>query len=152
MSFDVGQTPQAPSTVRTVYSGSMHTVGKCLWVFLACLPVHTAAAHHSWTTDYDQSRIVRLEGEVRAFEFRNPHSFVYVDVEGPTGRLTWTVELHSDTVLTRMGFNPETFRIGDRVTINAWSNRNPDERVVYGIGVRTGDGAALGDSPPEPTR
>ena len=127
----------------------MQTLGRLLPMLLAFLSMPTAGAHHSWTTDYDQSRIVRLEGEVRRFEFKNPHSFVYVDVEGPEGRRTWAVELHSDTVLTRMGFSPDTFRIGDRITVNAWSNRQLDERVVYGIGVLTGDGIPLGESPPE---
>ncbi len=118
-------------------------------MFLAVFPAHWAEAHHSWTTDYDQSRIIRLEGQVRSFEFKNPHSFLYVDVEGPEGRVTWTVELHSDTVLTRMGFSRDTFGVGDPITINAWSNRRSEERVVYGIGVRTGDGVPLGESPPE---
>jgi hypothetical protein len=129
----------------------MHAFGRCL-VFVACFAAHPARAHHSWTTDYDRSQIVRLEGEVRSFEFKNPHSFLHLDVEGVDGvRITWSIELHSDTVLTRMGFARDTFRVGDRVTVNAWSNRKPGERMVYGIGVLTRDGVPLGESPPERT-
>ena len=125
-------------------------VCRLLPMLFALLPGYRAEAHHSWTTDYDQSQILRLEGEVRSVEFKNPHSFVHVDVEGREGRVTWSVELHSDTVLTRMGFTRDTFRVGGVVTINAWSNRDPRVRVVYGIGVLTDEGVSLGESPPEP--
>jgi len=106
-------------------------------------------AHHSFATHYDASRSMELSGVVAKFDFRSPHSFIFVDVENDDGDVTrWEVELHSVPVLTRMGFSPTTFRPGDRVTVNAWPNRSENNPLVFGIGVITQDGVALGEFPP----
>jgi hypothetical protein len=106
-------------------------------------------AHHSFATHYDASRSMELSGVVTSFDFRSPHSFIFVDVENENGDVTsWEVELHSVPVLTRMGFSATTFEPGDRITVNAWPNRSESNPLVFGIGVITQDGLALGEFPP----
>jgi len=108
-----------------------------------------AQAHHSFATHYDASRSMQLTGVVAKFDFRSPHSFIFVDAENDSGELTrWEVELHSVPVLTRMGYSAGTFKPGDRITVNAWPNRSPDNPLVFGIGVITQDGIPLGEFPP----
>lgn len=123
-----------------------------LWIFgfgLMLAASNVAYSHHSFTTHYDPARSTELSGTVADFDFRSPHSFIFVDVEDESGGVTrWEVELHSVPVLTRMGFSADTFKPGDRITVNAWPNRSPDNPLVFGIGVVTGDGTALGEFPP----
>lgn len=47
-----------------------------------------------------------------------------------------------------MGFSKDTFKPGDRITVNAWPNRSPTNPLVFGIGVITADGRSLGEFPP----
>lgn len=111
--------------------------------------VEAAQAHHSFATHYDARRSMQLSGVVAKYDFRSPHSFVFVDVRNDAGTVTrFEVELHSVPVLTRMGFTPDTFKPGDRITVNAWPNRSPTNPLVFGIGVITADGVALGEFPP----
>ena len=108
-----------------------------------------AQAHHSFATHYDASRSMQLSGVVAKYDFRSPHSFIFVDVASDAGDVTrFEVELHSVPVLTRMGFSRDTFKPGDRITVNAWPNRSPTNPLVFGIGVTTADGVALGEFPP----
>lgn len=109
----------------------------------------TAQAHHSFATHYDASRSTQLTGVVADFDFRSPHYFISMDVTDERGGVTrYEVELHSVPVLTRMGYGPKTFEPGDRITVNAWPNRSPDNPLVFGIGVITSEGVALGEFPP----
>lgn len=115
----------------------------------ALFAMRLASAHHSFVTHYDPSRSMELEGVVAEFSFRSPHSFIFVDTTDSNGEVTnWEIELHSVPVLSRMGFRPDTFKPGDRITVNAWPNRSPDNPLVFGIGVITADGTPLGESPP----
>ena len=47
-------------------------------------------AHHSFSAEYDSSQKVEIQGVVTEFVWRNPHSFMKVDVadkDGTTSRL-----------------------------------------------------------------
>jgi len=108
-----------------------------------------AEAHHSFATHYDASKSTQLTGIVTKFDFRSPHSFIFIDVPNEEGGVTpYEVELHSVPVLTRMGFSASTFEAGDRIVVNAWPNRSPTNPLVFGIGVITADGVSLGEFPP----
>lgn len=108
-----------------------------------------AHAHHSFATHYDASKAEQITGVVTRWDFRSPHSFIYMDVAAPDGGVTpYEVELHSVPVLTRMGYSASVFKPGDRITVNAWPNRSPTNPLVFGIGVITADGVSLGQFPP----
>jgi hypothetical protein len=42
--------------------------------------VSLASAHHSFTAAYDNTHREEVEGVVKEFVWRNPHSFVRIDV------------------------------------------------------------------------
>ena len=115
----------------------------------SCALVGAAHAHHSFATHYDASKSTQLTGVVTKWDFRSPHSFIFMNVPKDGGGATpYEVELHSLPVLTRMGFSASTFKPGDRITVNAWPNRSPTNALVFGIGVITAGGVSLGEFPP----
>jgi hypothetical protein len=108
-----------------------------------------AQAHHSFATHYDASKSTQINGVVTRWDFRSPHSFIFMNVPKDGGGVTpYEVELHSLPVLTRMGYSASTFKPGDRITVNAWPNRSPTNPLVFGIGVITAGGVSLGEFPP----
>lgn len=69
--------------------------------FLAATPV---MAHHSANAQFDTKQDVTLVGVVTKVENINPHSWWYVDVKGPDGKITsWKLESLSPNGLIRQG-------------------------------------------------
>jgi hypothetical protein len=75
-----------------------------------------AVAHHSLAL-FDMQKSVRLEGTVKRFDWTNPHSWIFLDVMGPSMRESWTIELPSAGVLAREGWTRNYLRTGERVVL-----------------------------------
>ena len=108
--------------------------------FLAVLLVVTAAlaasvsrasAHHSFAATYLEDQSVTIEGELVQFLFRNPHSFVHVNVKQKDGSLVrYAVEWGGAGQLSQQGVGPGALKAGDHVQISGAPGRNPaDHRV-----------------------
>jgi hypothetical protein len=69
--------------------------------------------HHSFSVDYDSSKVVKMSGKVSKVDWRNPHAFFYVDAK----QGNFAIELGSLDSLTRLGWTPNTLKIGDEVTV-----------------------------------
>jgi hypothetical protein len=77
-----------------------------------------AAAHHSFASTYDSSKKVEIEGVVKEFLWRNPHSFMRIDVTDKDGTTkTWTLEWGSTNDLTQAKITRTTLRPGDRLLV-----------------------------------
>ena len=77
-----------------------------------------AVAHHSFASTYDSSKKVEIEGVVKEFLWRNPHSFMRVDVTDKDGSTkTWTLEWGSTNDLTQAKITRTTLRPGDRLVV-----------------------------------
>lgn len=117
----------------------------------ACVGIlfsQSTTAHHSFLSHYDPSASIQLIGSVTKFTFRNPHSFVFLDVKNDAGEVVnWEVELHSRAVLSRMGLSEDHLKIGDSISVTAWPNRQSDNLLVFGIGFVTAEGAQMGQHP-----
>jgi hypothetical protein len=69
---------------------------------LAAVPV---LAHHAFAAEFDATRPVKLRGTVTKMEWINPHSWIYIDVKGPDGKVVnWMVEAGAPNALLRRGF------------------------------------------------
>ncbi len=80
--------------------------------------VSPALAHHSHSM-FDHVKRVAVSGTVTEYVFRNPHVFLYVDVEGENGEIVnYWVELSNLTNMVRRGVGQTTFKPGDEVTVN----------------------------------
>lgn len=74
--------------------------------------------HHSAAAKYDASRTVTLHGTVSAFSWRNPHCFLYLDVDAgiDKGR-RYVVEMSSAGVLANAGWTRSRLKPGDDIRI-----------------------------------
>jgi hypothetical protein len=133
------------------------TARRCLVLlslaFAGALP---AAAHHSFAVHFVPDRTVTVEGVVTEFRFRNPHGvllFTVTDAGGETAE--WKAETNSPNILRRRGWNEQSIRPGDRVTIEGYPARDGSNfmriyRVAYAdgrelVGQRPDPAAAPGE-------
>ena len=78
-----------------------------------------AAAHHSFTAEFDASRPVKLTGTVTKIEWTNPHAYFFIDVRDESGKVTsWALEMGSPNGLMRQGWTRTALTIGDVVTVD----------------------------------
>jgi hypothetical protein len=77
-----------------------------------------AFAHHSFAM-YEKDKTLTLKGEVKAFQWSNPHSVIWfvVKPEGGGEPQEWGVETTSPGVLTRSGWTRTSIKPGDRVSV-----------------------------------
>jgi len=80
--------------------------------------VSPALPHHSHAM-FDHVTRVTVSGTVTEYVFRNPHVFLYVDVEAENGEIVnYWVELSNLPNMIRRGIGRATFKPGDEVTVN----------------------------------
>jgi len=99
---------------------------KRLPCFAAMLAVMGAAvsAHHS-DAAYDTRSIVLKSATMTSVVWANPHTLLTFTVKDTSGGLTtWTAESGSPSALTRMGWNRNSVRAGDALTIELFPARN----------------------------
>jgi hypothetical protein len=78
----------------------------------------TLSAHHSFAATYREDETVTIEGELVQFLFRNPHSFVHVNVTEKDGTVRrYAVEWGGSSQLGGQGVNQNTLKVGDKVII-----------------------------------
>lgn len=90
-----------------------------LWVAaIALVAAIPCAAHHSLAADFDVSKPLLLEGVVTRVDWMNPHVRFYMDVSGQSGKVTnWEFELGSPNTLMRSGWNRNSLKIGEEITV-----------------------------------
>src|SRR2546428_12282398 len=83
-----------------------------------------AFAHHAFYSVYDRDKTVKIEGTVKEFIWRNPHSFVKVEAPDEKGEMQiWVIEWAAPTQLSEKGMTRTTLRPGDHVLINGLPGR-----------------------------
>ncbi|HEY5666557.1 MAG TPA: DUF6152 family protein [Gammaproteobacteria bacterium] len=76
-----------------------------------------ALSHHSGAM-FEDRLTLELTGTVTHFDYVNPHSWLYVNIENEDGTITeWGFELDAPPRLRRIGVSPNFWREGDRVTV-----------------------------------
>ena len=88
-------------------------------------------AHHSISAIYDSRRQVTVTGNVRDFQFVNPHPWIGLDVAGDAGRVqTWRLELDNRFELVDVGMRSDTLKPGDTVVATGSAGRD-GSRSLY---------------------
>lgn len=84
-----------------------------------------AHAHHSFAVFFDSDRTISITGTVTAFRFTNPHGTIAMNVKGDDGRVTaWRVETNAPVVLTRRGWQRDSIKPGDVISVDGWTARD----------------------------
>jgi hypothetical protein len=122
-----------------------------LLVAVAMLAGARAYAHHSFAATYFEDRMVTIEGDLAQFQFRNPHSWVHVNVKEKDGTVVrYAVEWGGTGQLGNTGITRDTLKIGDHVVISGNPARNPKQHQVRMLSLhRTKDGFGWGKKPGE---
>jgi hypothetical protein len=116
----------------------------CVVIILAAMGA-IASAHHS-SAAYGNTTIVLSSATIKSLAWANPHTIVTFDVkEAKGGVATWNAESGSPSALTRMGWNRNSLKAGDAVTIELFPARN-GARVGRLAKVTFADGRELRDS------
>ena len=120
-------------------------------LLLAARPI---VAHHAFAAEFDAKKPVTLTGTVTKVEWRNPHTWFFVDVTDETGKVTnWGWELGSPNGLLRAGWTRTSMKIGDVITVEGSQARdgssiaNAQVVTLKGTGQRLFAASSQGQQP-----
>ena len=101
-------------------------------------------AHHAFSAEFDQSKPIKMSGEITKLEWTNPHAWLFIDVKGADGKVVpWRFEMGAPNALLRAGWSRSDIKPGTAVTIsgflaraggsvgNAFQVRLPDGRDLF---------------------
>jgi hypothetical protein len=81
-------------------------------------------AHHSTAAYADKTTTLR-NATVRALTWSNPHCILTFEVKDARGRVTsWGAESGSPSALSRVGWNRNSLKNGDTVTVEIYAAKN----------------------------
>lgn len=110
-----------------------HTVRIAVFALIVLAGTASAFAHHSFTAAYDTGKRVEMEGVVKEFVWRNPHSFVRIEVTTKDGKTElWNLEWGSSTQLSAAKYpvTRTTLKVGDRIVVGGEPGRDPEAHRV----------------------
>lgn len=101
------------------------------------------AAHHAFMAEFDANRPIKLRGIVTRLDWINPHSWIYIDVTGPDGKVVpWMIEGGSPNALLRLGFTKDALPKGSEIVVEGFRAKDGSNRGV-GQSVSFADGRKL---------
>jgi hypothetical protein len=85
----------------------------------------SASAHHSFAAEFDRAMPITVTGTVTKVEWANPHARFYIDAKDESGKtVNWDFELASPNGLMRRGWNRNSMKLGDVVTVTGHRAKN----------------------------
>jgi hypothetical protein len=119
-------------------------ISSLLMLVVSSLVSLPGAAHHS-AAMFDNNVVLTLKGTVTRFDYLNPHSWLYVEVENEDGGTSeWGFELGAPPLLRRAGVSPNYWVAGDMVVVK--TNPLKDGRPAGNlVGAMRSDGRSFGN-------
>ena len=117
-----------------------------LVALLLCIGLRSplASSHHSAALFYEMGARIQLKGEVKRWNFRNPHAIVELDVKNAMGEIEhWTCETSAPSALRRAGWSQASLTAGEIVTIDGVPARD-DSKLMRITAVTKADGTKIG--------
>ena len=105
-----------------------------------------ALAHHSYSM-FDLTNRSTISGSVAKLEWGNPHVFIWVYVPNAKGAYDlYGLEAGAVTLLTRYGWNKDSLKSGDKVTLDYFPLKNKQPGGAF-INLTKADGTVLRNEP-----
>ena len=141
--------PDAKNLRRRPMRNKLITVVASVVVLMAA--TLSVSAHHSFSAEFDGSRTVTLEGKIVKMDWVNPHSWLYIDVPMPDGKIEqWKVEGGSPGVLLRLGWSRDSFPVGAKIKVVGSPAKDGAKRLnSRNIEFEGGKKMSLGGSNPD---
>jgi len=128
---------------------------KLLFVMATTIPTMVPAwAHHSFAAQFDQNKVVILQGTVTSMEWVNPHAFIHIAVKNPDGTVTnWAIEGNTPNSLLRVGITKKALAEGTEVAVRGYLSKS-GEKVASGSSIifKSGKKLSLGSERAETHR
>ncbi len=98
---------------------------------LAMLIVAPVLGHQELKAKFDTSKTTTLKGVVTKFDWSNPqvHVFINVPDNSPAKVSNWAVELESIVELQKGGYNKDSLKPGDAVSVTGNPARDGSRQV-----------------------
>jgi hypothetical protein len=99
---------------------------KRLFGGLICLiTAATLAFAHHGASEYDREKTVTVTGTVIHYKLANPHVEIVLEVKNGAGAIVeWRAEGNSANTMRRLGWDRNTLKPGDRVTLTGGPSVN----------------------------
>ena len=96
-------------------SKSLKLISIALVAFSGVWPLF---GHHGSGASYDQTRLVKFEGTVVEFLWRNPHSALFIKGTDESGKLVdYSIEMNSPGLMVKAGLTRNSFKPGDHAVL-----------------------------------
>lgn len=102
-------------------------------------------AHHSFAAHYDMEKAVTVQGSIVEVRLSNPHSWFFLDVKEPDGKVTrWAFEAGTPGGMIRNGYKASELPPGTVVTISGFHARDLSKKVGMLRQLTRADGKTYG--------
>lgn len=107
-------------------------MGTVLAAFCGPATMMPAQAHHSFPATYKLDETITIEGTVKSFLFRNPHSFLHVEAPDKDGKMVvWSVEWAGGGALASQGVSAITLKVNDKVIVKGNPAREESSHRIH---------------------
>ena len=107
-------------------------------------------AHHAFAAEFDRNKPITLTGKLSKVEWVNPHTWFHIDVAEGGKVVTWRVEAGAPNQLMRRGWNRNSLKLGEQVTVAGFRARTGDP-IANGTTITNAAGKVFGAASPANT-